>query len=42
MFGEIWLLLRRILFWLLVRVPSGSPVSSKTTLFLEALYWAKL
>ena len=34
--------LSRILFWLLVSVPIGSPEASRTSLFFEALYWAKL
>jgi len=42
MLGEICELLSRILFWSLVRVPSGSPLASKTSLFFDALYWAKL
>ena len=42
MLGEICPELSRILFWLLVSVPIGSPVASKTSLFFDALYWAKL
>ena len=42
MLGEICAEVRRILFWSLVSVPIGSPVSSTTSLFFAALYWAKL
>ena len=42
MLGEICPEVSRILFWLLVSVPIGSPEASKTSLFFEALYWAKL
>ncbi len=42
MLGEICAELSRILFWSLVSVPIGSPLASKSSLFFEALYWAKL
>src|SRR3954449_8142954 len=41
MLGEICEELRRILFWSLVSVPITSPLSSRTSLFFDALYWAK-
>src|SRR5687767_15115100 len=41
MFGEIWFDSSRILFSLLESVPIRSPLTSRTTVFLEARNWAK-